>query len=71
MKLVYERTGRDDELNRVYSVSVSTRPLPSLNLSMGYTRNDRYADKDKTNTSDYYSLFAKACDLPGFVRFTE
>lgn len=60
----YERTGREDELNRSYSVNVSTRPLPSLNFSMAYTRNDRYIDKDKTNTSDTYSLFTKASIYP-------
>ena len=60
----FERTGRPDDLTRVYSASVSTRPLPTLNFSLGYTRNDRYADNDKTNTSDTYSLFAKAAIYP-------
>ena len=31
---------------------------------MAYTHNDRYADSDKTNTSDTYSLFTKASIYP-------
>ncbi len=35
-----------------------------MNLSLGYTHNDHYADKDKTYKSDTYSLFAKASIYP-------
>ena len=59
-----ESTGQDDKLNRLYSVTVSTRPLPSVNFSLGYTHNDRYEDKDKTYQADTYSLFAKASIYP-------
>ena len=52
------------DLNRLYSVTVSTRPLPSVNFSLGYTHNDRYEDKDKTYKADTYSLFAKASIYP-------
>ena len=60
----YERSDREDDLIRSYSVNVATRPLPSLNFSMAYTRNERYVDKDKTNTSYTYIIFTKASIYP-------
>jgi len=60
----YERTGQLDNSNRSYSVNIATRPLPSLNFSVAYTHGDRYVDDEKTNTTDTYSLFAKASIYP-------
>jgi hypothetical protein len=59
-----ERTGRPDDLNRLYSATVSTNPLPSVNVSLGYTHNDRYADDAKIFTSDAYSLYSKFAIYP-------
>jgi hypothetical protein len=59
-----ERTGRPDDLNRLYSVTVSTTPLPSLSFSLGYTHNDRYADKEKIYKADSYNLFARFAVYP-------
>jgi len=59
-----ERTGAPDDLNQLYSVTVSTTPLPSLSFSMGYTHNDRYADEEQTYKSDTYSAFARFAIYP-------
>ena len=59
-----ERTGRPDDLNRLYSMTVATNPLPSLSLSVAYTRNDRYEDKEKTYGADTYSLYTKLAIYP-------
>lgn len=54
-----ERTARDDFRNDSYSLSISSRPLPSVNLTLGYTHNDRYINDEKDFLSDVISLYGK------------
>lgn len=59
-----ESTGADDELSRSYSAIIATYPLPTLNVTLGATRTDRFTDARKTATSDNYSLTSTASIYP-------
>ncbi|MBE0598469.1 MAG: hypothetical protein IH614_14475, partial [Desulfuromonadales bacterium] len=59
-----ETTGELDALLRSYSLIVATFPLPTLNVTLGATRSDRYAGSQKTTTTDSYSLNSTALIYP-------
>ena len=55
-----EASGTPDALDRSYSLVIATFPLPTLNISVGATRNDRFTDARRTSTSDNYSFTSTA-----------
>ncbi|MEJ2699387.1 MAG: hypothetical protein P8Z70_06985, partial [Desulfuromonadales bacterium] len=59
-----DQTDQEDLKNRSYSLIVTTLPLPTLNLSLGATRTERYTGGTKTQTSDNYSLTTAAKIYP-------
>lgn len=65
----FSETRQEDEgapvaLNRTYSLIVATFPLPTLNVSVGATRTDRYTGSHKDQTTDRYSLTSTALLYP-------
>ena len=60
----YELTDQPDEINRVYSLTVPINALPSLNVSLGATLNERYSDDQKTYTSTRYNLNTRGVLYP-------
>jgi len=59
-----EQTGRENSTDRSYSLIMTSLPLPTLNLSFGVTRTERYIDDLKTRASDNYSLTSAAQIYP-------
>jgi hypothetical protein len=53
-----------DALSRTYSLMVMTIPLPSLNVTLGATRSERFTDDLVTTYSDIYSLTSTAKIYP-------
>jgi hypothetical protein len=58
------QTGAPDQLNRSYSLTVTSVPLPTLSFNFGATRTDRYLGDVKTDTSNNYSLLSTAQIYP-------
>lgn len=56
-----------EEISRAYSLIVSTSPLPTLNVTLGATRTDRFSDGRKNFTSDGYNLSATALIYPALT----
>jgi hypothetical protein len=59
-----ETDTRPDQLDRVYSVTVPTYPLPTLNVTLGGTRSESYDGSQKTRSNDSYSLNSTAVIYP-------
>ncbi len=57
-------TGAPETLARSYSLIVATFPLPTLNVTVGATKSERFVGEQKTATSDTYSLFSTARIYP-------
>lgn len=47
-------------INRTYSLTTTTLPLPALNITLGAARTDRYTGTRKIATTDSYSLTSTA-----------
>jgi hypothetical protein len=58
------QTGNPEEMNRSYSLLVATYPIPTLNVSFGATRADRFSDAQKIGTTDTFSLISTARIYP-------
>jgi hypothetical protein len=58
------QTGEADQLNRSYSLIVSSLPLPTLNVTFGATRIERYLGDEKTQTSNNFNLSTAAQVYP-------
>lgn len=58
------QTGAPELLTRSYSLNVLTNPLPTLNVTLGTTRTDRYEDDEKTGINTGYNLVASARIYP-------
>jgi len=56
--------GSPEELTRSYSASVSSRPLHTVDLSMGVTHTDRFIDNDKSSKADSVNGFVTTTLLP-------
>lgn len=59
-----DQTGEADQINRAYSLIVSTIPLPTMNVTFGATRSERFSGTQKTDTTDQYSVYTKAQIYP-------
>jgi len=62
-----------DFRNTVYFLTVATRPLSTVNVSLSITHNDRYTEYWKTYVADTYSLYGKFRiypDLTGSISTT-
>lgn len=55
-----DSSGAPEAINRAYSLIVATFPLPTLNVTLGATRTDRYTGSRKDSTTDRYSLSSTA-----------
>lgn len=53
-----------EQVNRAYSLIVATYPLPTLNVTFGATRTERFSDGFKTSTSDNFSITTAARIYP-------
>ena len=53
-----------DTLTRIYSLSITSVPLSTLDLSSSITRSENYEDDKKTSTTDIYSLYVTAVLFP-------
>lgn len=65
----YSETRQDisrtpDEISRSYSATVATYPLPTLNVTLGVTRTDRFEGEEKIATTDNYGLTSTASIYP-------
>lgn len=60
----FSGTFESEQVNRSYSLIVATYPLPTLNVTFGATRTDRFSDGFKTSTSDNYSVTTTAQIYP-------
>ena len=57
-------TQQPDTLTRSYSISITSEPLSTLDLSSSVTRSENYEDDKKISTTDSYSLYATAALFP-------
>jgi hypothetical protein len=55
-----EQSDKPDASSRSYALIVATYPLPTLNITVGATRTDRFSDARKIATNDNYSLTSTA-----------
>ena len=54
-----ELAERPSFLNRVYSWSLTTYPLPAASVSVGLTHNERFSDNEEIFRSDGISIYSK------------
>lgn len=59
-----ERTLNPDLLNRTYSLTVATTPLPTTNVTLGITQTERFTGDQKTDETLRYSLTTAATIYP-------
>ena len=59
-----EASGEPDALSRTFSLMLATYPLPTLNVTLGALRTERFSDDLKTSFSDIYSLTTTAKVYP-------
>jgi len=59
-----QQTGKADQLNKYYSLTVATIPLPSMHVVFAVTRNERFDGALQTEATDRYSLSTKAQIYP-------
>ncbi len=57
-------TRQPDTLTRSYSFSITSAPLPTLDLSSSVTRSENYEDDKKISTTDSYCLYTTAVLFP-------
>jgi hypothetical protein len=57
-------TQQPDTLTRFYSLSITSVPLSTLDLSSSLTRSENYEDDKKISTTDSYSLYVTAVLFP-------
>ena len=57
-------TQQPDTLTRSYSISITSEPLSTLDLSSSVTRSENYEDDKKISTTDSYSLYVTAVLFP-------
>lgn len=58
------RTGALEQLNRAYSLTVATIPLPTMNMTFGVTQSERYTGDVQTDKTLRYSLTTAAAIYP-------
>ena len=56
--------GSPEEMTRSYSLSVSSMPLPTVDVSLGVTHTDRFEDKEKTSKADSLNGFVTTTLFP-------
>lgn len=54
------RSGEPEAINRSYSLIVATFPLPTLQVTLGATRTDRFTGSRREATTDRYSVTSTA-----------
>ncbi|MEJ2033393.1 MAG: hypothetical protein P8Y63_10225, partial [Deltaproteobacteria bacterium] len=58
------QTGEPDQINRSYSVTMATIPLPTMNLVFGVTRTEQYSGEQNTLSGIRYNMTSKAQIYP-------
>jgi len=59
-----DETGEETQIDRSYSLTLLTVPLPTVNVVFGVTRYERYDGELQTFSSDRYSITSKAQIYP-------